>query len=93
MYMLLDLVIGEGSVRDVLSYETGEVLGKTSSPGQKWITDYNLTVWLSLCAEIELKAEVIKKLRKTMTLSIALSDEIELLVTTPNLQTRDCMRL
>jgi len=33
--MLLDLVIGEGSVGDVLSYETGEVLGKTSSPGQK----------------------------------------------------------
>jgi len=33
--MLLDFVIGEGSVGDVLSYETGEVLGKTSSPEQK----------------------------------------------------------
>jgi len=33
--MLLNLDEGEGSVGDVLLYDTGEVLGKTSSPGQK----------------------------------------------------------
>jgi len=33
--MLLDLVIGEGSVGDILSYDAWEVLGEASSPGQK----------------------------------------------------------
>jgi len=35
--MLLDLVIGEGSVEDVLSYMTREVPGEASSLGQNKI--------------------------------------------------------
>jgi len=91
--MLLNLGEGEGSVGDVLLYDTGEVLGETSSPGQKWITDYNLTVRSNLCAEIVLTAEAIMKLCKAMKPKLALSEGTESLVTFPNLCMRNCTHL
>ena len=90
--MLPNLDEGEGSVGDVLLYDTGEVLGKTSSPGRSklqtvtWLYDW-------ICADIVLSQEAIMKLCKAVKPKLALSDKTESLVAFPNLRIRNCIHL
>ena len=82
--MLLDLVIGAGSVGDVLSYVTGEVPGETGSLGQNWITAQSVAILMKFCGEVVLTPETIMKLCKAVKLKIAFEGETELLTTFPN---------
>jgi len=59
--MLLDLVIGEGSVGDVLSNMTREVPGEAGSLGQNKIKATSVAVLMQLYAEIVLTPEPIMK--------------------------------
>jgi len=82
--MLLDLVIGEGSVGDVLSYMTRGVPGETGSLGQNKIKAKTVAILTKLCAEIVLTPEPIMKWCQSVRPEITFEGETELLTTFPN---------
>jgi len=82
--MLLDLVIGEGSVGDVLPYMTREVPGETCSLGQNRIKIKRVATLTKLCAEIVLTPELIMKLCQAVKPEVAFEGETELLTKFPN---------